>query len=71
MWKNFLNVSVAFLLGDVDGDGQITIGDVTRLIDMLISGSSSYNASADVDGDGQITIGDVTALIDLLLHDTW
>ena len=71
VWKNFLNVSVASLLGDVDGDGQISIGDVTRLIDMLISGSSGYNASADVDGDGQITIGDVTALIDLLLHDTW
>jgi hypothetical protein len=67
VWKNFLNVSVASILGDVDGDGQVTIGDVTRLIDMVATTSSAYDANGDMDGDGQITIGDVTALIDTLL----
>ena len=57
------------LSGDVDGDGRITIGDVSDLIDLLLSGSASVSnyPAADVDGDGRITIGDVSDLIDMLL----
>lgn len=60
----------SILAGDVDGDGRITIGDVTALIDMLLAGNASVTdyPQADFDGDGRITIGDVTALIDHLLH---
>ena len=64
VWKNFLNISVASILGDVDGDGRITIADVTDLIDLLMGGD--YNANGDMDGDGQNTIGDAADLIDLL-----
>ena len=55
--------------GDVDDDGQISISDVTALIDYLLShDASSINlAGADFDGDGQISISDVTALIDFIL----
>ena len=53
--------------GDVDGDSQVTISDVTALIDLLLSGAGSANATADVDGDGSVSISDVTALIDMLL----
>ena len=52
--------------GDVDGDGNINISDVTALIDLLLSGGESL-PSADVNGDGQVNISDVTALIDRLL----
>lgn len=52
--------------GDVDGDGNINISDVTALIDLLISGGEAL-PSADVDGDGQVNISDVTAIIDMLL----
>ncbi len=55
------------VLGDVDGDGEMSIGDVTALIDYLLGGSGIEMAAADVDGDHEISIGDVTALIDLLL----
>ena len=56
--------------GDADGDGVVTIGDATALIDHLLGNtpSSFVEDSADVDNDGNITIGDVTALIDQLLH---
>ena len=56
------------LLGDVNDDGRITIGDVTTLIDYLLGSSPQpFNAvNADVNGGG-ISIGDVTALIDMLL----
>lgn len=59
-------------LGDVNGDGLVTIGDLTTLIDCLLGsnadGSLSINSeAADMNIDGKVSIGDVTALIDLLL----
>lgn len=56
--------------GDVDGNGRVSIDDVTTLIDMLLAGNVDGNANADVDGDGSISIGDVTELIDILLKGT-
>jgi len=53
--------------GDVNGDGQVTIADVTALIDSLLSGVEVPTHVADVNGDGLVTIADVTALIDQLL----
>ncbi len=53
--------------GDVNGDGSVTIADVTALIDSLLSGVEVPLDAADVNGDGQVTIADVTALIDRLL----
>ena len=55
------------LVGDVNHDGEVSIMDVTALIDMLISGDFS-DMAGDVNQDGMITIMDVTTLIDLLLH---
>lgn len=57
----------AGLGGDVDGDGELSIGDVTALIDLLLAAGGNNLAAADVDGDGEVGIGDVTALIDILL----
>ncbi len=59
------------LAGDVDGDGQRTISDVTAIIDLLLTNhGDAFPTSADVDQDGNLTISDVTALIDLLLTAT-
>ena len=56
------------LQGDVDGDGRVSINDVTFLIDLLLTGSDiAVYPGADVDGDGRVSIEDVTTLIDLLL----
>ena len=57
------------LLGDVNGDGYVTIADVTSLINYLLSGvpNNFYAVNADLNEDTRITIGDVTSLIYLLL----
>jgi hypothetical protein len=58
--------------GDVNGDGNVTIADVSALIDYLLSGSTSgvNIANADCNNDNNVTIADVSALIDYLLDST-
>ena len=55
---------------DVDHSGDISIGDVTALIDMLLTGGE-VPAEANCDGQEGASIGDVTALIDYLLNGQW
>ena len=55
-----------FLRGDVNCDGNVSIADVTCLIDLLLAGNQ-YPKSADVNDDGDVSITDVTFLIDVLL----
>ncbi|MBQ3730998.1 MAG: dockerin type I repeat-containing protein, partial [Muribaculaceae bacterium] len=61
------------LLGDVNGDGNVNISDVTALIDYLLYGNASgiNLTSADANQDSSINISDVTVLIDYLLSGTW
>ena len=55
-------------LGDVNHDGDVTIKDVTALIDYLLGSDEAFcPICADVNGKSGITIADVTALIDILL----
>lgn len=62
------------MTGDVNGDNEVNIADVSALIDLLVAGETS--PAGDINGDGDITIADVNALIDMLLigyvdpHDT-
>ena len=65
-WSLF-NKSIAIeQIGDVNGDGNMTIADVTSLIDLLVS-DDELPDGADVNGDGVVSIKDVTDLIDILL----
>lgn len=59
--------------GDLDGDGSISIVDITALIDYVLSKDPTGIdlVAADCDGDGQVGIVDVTALIDRLLTGQW
>ena len=55
--------------GDVNGDGVVSIADVTDLIDYILTGELEVFIfeAADVSGDGDVGIADVTELIDMLL----
>ena len=62
--------------GDVNGDGKLSIKDVTSLIELLLQNDEEDGSKskleeypgADVNGDGKLTIRDVTLLIELLLN---
>ena len=61
------------LRGDVNGNGSVTIADVTALIDYLLSSNATgvNVGAADCNNDTHVTIADVTALIDFLLSGNW
>lgn len=61
------------LPGDVNGDGEINITDVTMLIFALLNDDfSDINMeNADVNGDGMVNITDVVTLIYNLLNGTY
>lgn len=66
-------IEANFLRGDANGDNEVSIADVSALIDYLLSGDESLinMDAADCNGDDSITIADVSALIDYLLFETW
>ncbi len=61
--------------GDVNGDHDVNINDVTTLIDVVLGKDVEYNASAadcnTASGDGTVDINDVTELIARVLTGTW
>ena len=62
-----ITAPAAGIKGDVNGDGEVSIGDVSALIDVLLGGHTD-TAMADVNDDGEVSIGDITKLIDILLN---
>ena len=58
------------MLGDANGDANISIADVTALINFLLSGDPTgfYEVNADINEDGKTSIADVTSLISMLLN---
>lgn len=51
--------------GDVNGDGDVTIADLAKLIDIILNKTPS--SAADIDGNGKVDLADVMALRKLIL----
>lgn len=56
-------------LGDVNGDKQVNVTDVTMLINQILGlpANNFIIGNADVNIDGTITVTDVTSLVDIIL----
>jgi hypothetical protein len=71
--QNQASASTATLLvnkkGDVNGDGLITVADVTAVVDVLLERQmpNISVSNADINGDGEVTIVDVVESIHLVL----
>ncbi len=55
------------LIGDLNGDGELSVSDVTTLIALITSGEADDNMIADVNGDGYSNVADISSLIRLVL----
>lgn len=67
-----VTICTATVAGDVNNDTEITIADVTALVNIILGKDNEepykYNhKAADVNGDGAISIADVTALVNIIL----
>ena len=56
------------IIGDLTGDGKVSITDVVMIIDVIAGAITDANqkAAADVNGDGNVSITDCVAAIDLI-----
>lgn len=54
------NINPEYMLGDVNGDGEISVQDVFDTVQAAFNGSA--NTRADIDSDGQVTISDAQAI---------
>ena len=55
-----------FILGDMNGDGNLNVLDVVELINQILSGENT--TEGDINGDGGNNILDVVALVNLVLN---
>ena len=67
----YMKQEVVLLIGDVNGDGSISIADVTALVNIVLGRTAEFDEKvADVNGDGSVSVADVTALVNLILGKT-
>ena len=64
-WFKHIEIISEQLPGDVNGDGEVNISDVSAIIDIILN--SGDDVAGDVNGDGEINIVDINAVIDLML----
>jgi hypothetical protein len=63
------NITVGGLLGDANGDQEVTISDVVAVVSYILNnqpGNFNFNA-ANVDGIGDITIEDAIGIVNIIL----
>ncbi|MBR6978385.1 MAG: dockerin type I repeat-containing protein [Prevotella sp.] len=62
-------LSTTTAIGDVNGDGDVNVTDVTLLVGHILGNENSnfIIENADVNGDGDITVTDVTKLVGNIL----
>ena len=59
-------------LGDVNGDGEVNVSDVTALISYVLGNNNDIIVeAANCNGDNDINVADVTVLIKYVLSGTW
>ncbi|MDO4512211.1 MAG: dockerin type I repeat-containing protein [Bacteroidales bacterium] len=53
--------------GDVNGDGEVNVSDVTALVNKILGTAEYADEVSDINEDGEVNVSDVTALINLIL----
>ena len=58
------NHATTQMKGDIDGDGTLSIIDVTLLVEIILQNKEV--STADMNGDGEANITDVTMLVNVI-----
>ncbi len=54
------------IIGDVNGDGMVTIADVNVVVGDILGGK--WNPASDVNNDGSVTVADINMLVNIILN---
>lgn len=71
-WGTWFGEVIARGEGDVNDDGDVNVGDVVLLVDIILERATADPVTAaisDCNRDGMLNIGDVVCLVDLILGD--
>lgn len=60
-----IGINPGYKLGDVNGDGEVTITDAMAVVEAAANGST--DPKADINSDGKVTAADANAIIDHVL----
>ena len=60
-----IGIAPAYKLGDVNSDGEVTITDAAKVVELAAQGTT--DPKADVNSDGKVTAADANAIIDHVL----
>ena len=63
-----LEVKPQSTVGDIDGNGEVNMSDVTALINHILHAATYDSTLCDIDGNGEVNVTDVTSLINILLR---
>ena len=64
------SLSVPYILGDVNGDGKVTVTDVLMIMDKARGNLSKHfiEEAADLNHDGKVTLADAMLVLDIVLN---
>ena len=68
MWWTVVSATFSTVIGDVNGDGDVTAADITALYNFILNNDDTYITTSDVNGDGNITSADVTIIYNIMLE---
>jgi predicted DNA binding protein len=66
-WSEFAIANLG-LKGDADGNGRVTVNDITTVVDYLKNGTEIQEDAADVDEDATITESDIKGIATKILN---
>ena len=52
------------IMGDVNGDGKVNVGDIMAVINIMAAGGNDM--AGDVNGDKKVNVGDIMAIINIM-----
>ena len=69
-WKDFFFIKegdpFAILRGDVNGDGEVNVGDLVSVSNYMAGDGSVSKEAADVNEDGEVNVGDMVVISNIM-----
>ncbi len=69
-WSPFVIDLDSTMQGDVNGDKNVDVADISCVIDVMAGDSAIQSSAADVNNDGKVDVADISFIIDIMANQT-